>query len=109
MKNSFSELCAPAKLYFVLVFISIIIGLFSGFHFLAIIFKLLFAFIWTMVLNWLCKKGWKTLSWILVLLPFILIILAYVGMWKISKSQQSMMNSMQLNMQMPPQNNKKQN
>ena len=99
MKNSFSELCDPAKLYFVLVIISIIIGLFSGFQFLAIIVKLIFAFIWTMVLNWLCKKGWQTLSWILVLLPFILIVLVYVGMWKMGKNQKNMMNMMQLSQQ----------
>jgi len=99
MTNSFSQLCDPAKLYFVLVIISIIIGLFSGFHVLAIIVKLIFAFIWTMVLNWLCKKGWKTLSWILVLLPFILIVLVYVGMWKMNKSQKNMMNMMQLSNQ----------
>lgn len=96
MKNSFSELCSPAKLYFVLVIISIIIGLFSGFQILAIIVKLIFAFIWTIVLNWLCKKGWKTLSWILVLLPFILIVLVYIGMWKLSKNQTNMMSAMQL-------------
>jgi hypothetical protein len=99
MTNSFSQLCSPAKLYFVLVIISIIIGLFSGFHVLAIIVKLIFAFIWTMVLNWLCKKGWKTLSWILVLLPFILIVLVYVGMWRMNKSQKNMLNMMQLSTQ----------
>jgi hypothetical protein len=98
MKNSFSELCDPAKLYFVLVIISIIVGLFSGFQFLAIIVKLIFAFIWTVVLNWLCKKGWKTLSWILVLLPFILIVLAYFGMYRMSKKQQNMIGVAQMNM-----------
>ncbi len=96
MKISFSELCDPAKLYFVLVIISIIIGLFSGFKVLAIIIKLFFAFIWTMILNWLCKKGWKTLSWILVLLPFILILLAYFGMMSMVKNK-NMMSMMQLN------------
>ena len=99
MAKSFSQLCDPAKLYFVLVIISIIIGLFSGFHILAIIVKLFFAFIWTMILNWLCKKGWQTLSWILVLLPFILIALVYVGMWRMNKSQKNMINMMQLSTQ----------
>jgi hypothetical protein len=98
MVNDFTHLCAPAKLYFVLVIISIIVGLFSGFQVLAIILKLIFAFIWTIVLNWLCKKGWKVLSWILVLLPFILMIVAYFGMMQMSKSQTNkMMNVMQLN------------
>ena len=96
MKNSFTELCSPAKLYFVLVIISIIIGVFSGFQVLAIIIKLIFAVIWTMVLNWLCKKGWKTLSWILVLLPFLLILVTYFGMMSLNKNQKNMMMSTQL-------------
>ena len=99
MFNNFNSLCAPAKLYFALVIISIIIGLFSGFHLLAIILKLIFAFIWTVVLNWFCKKGWKILSWVLVLLPFVVIIFAYIGMMGMGKSQQNMnmMGGMQMN------------
>ena len=101
--DNFKELCAPAKLYFVLVIISIIVGLFSGFQVMAVLIKLIFAFVWTVVLNWLCKKGWKTLSWILVLLPFIFIILLYFGMTRMSKQQKQMMNMMQ----MSPQTNTK--
>ena len=102
--NNFNQLCAPAKLYFVLVIISIIVGLFSGFQFMAVLLKLIFAFVWTVILNWLCKKGWKTLSWILVLLPFIFIIILYFGMVRLTNQQKSMMNLMQVS----PQTNMKQ-
>ena len=97
MMQNFKQLCEPAKLYFILVIISIIIGLFSGFKVLAIIIKLFFAVIWTFILNWLCKKGWSTLSWILVILPFIIMIVVYVGLMRMSKGQKSVMTAMQLN------------
>ena len=103
MHNKFNQLCNPAKLYFALVIISIIVGLFSGFQFMAVLIKLIFAFVWTMVLNWLCKKGWKTLSWILVLLPFLFIIILYFGMVRMNKQQKQMMNMMQIS---PPSNMK---
>ena len=34
--------------------------------------KALFVVIWAWVLDWLCSKGMKGISWILVLMPFIL-------------------------------------
>ena len=95
--QNFKQLCEPAKLYFILVIISIIIGLFSGFQVLAIIIKLIFAVIWTFVLNWFCKKGWSTLSWILVIFPFVLMVVVYLGLMKMSKGQNSVMSLMQLN------------
>ncbi len=97
--DKFNQLCNPAKLYFVLVVISIIVGLFSGFQFVALVLKLIFAFVWTVVLNWLCKKGWKTVSWILVLMPFIFIIIIYFGMTRLNSQQKKMMNMMQVSPQ----------
>ena len=55
-KETFSKLCTPAKIYFSLAILSIILGFFNGFHPMMIIIKLVFAFIWTYVLSWLCKK-----------------------------------------------------
>ena len=96
MVKDFNKLCNPAKLYFVLVMIFIVIGLFSKIDIMSIIFKLIFAFIWTIVLNWLCSKGYTTLSWIIVFLPFVLILIAFFGYLKLSKSNAQMMNMMQL-------------
>jgi hypothetical protein len=76
------KLCTPAKIYFTLAILSILLGLFNGIHIFMILSKLFFAFIWTYVLAWLCKKGYKTLSWILVLLPFIMLFLVVLGVMK---------------------------
>jgi predicted PurR-regulated permease PerM len=82
MQKAFSELCTPAKIYFSLAILSIFIGLFNGIHIVMILTKLFFAFIWTYILAWLCKKGLKTLSWFLVILPFIMIFLVLFGIIK---------------------------
>ena len=37
----------------------------------------IFVLIWGWILNWLCSKGLKAISWILVLLPFILFIITF--------------------------------
>jgi len=95
MVKDFNKLCNPAKLYFFLVILFIVIGLFSKINVMAIIFKLIFAFIWTFVLNWLCSKGYTTLSWIIVFFPFILMLIAFFGYLQLSKSNQ-MMNMMQM-------------
>ena len=95
MLDKFNKLCDPAKLYLVMVLFFIVVGLFSKINVLAIIIKLIFAFIWTFVLNWLCKKGYKTVSWILVLLPFILLLIAFFGYLKMSRGNQ-MLSMMQM-------------
>ena len=96
--KEFEKLCTPAKLYFALAILSILMGLFSGFHLMAILGKLVFAVIYTFILGWLCSKGWKSLAWFLVLLPYVLILLALFGLISLSKNhvqmlkQQAMMN-----------------
>lgn len=74
------KFCTPAKIYFTIAILSILIALFSGFNFMAVLCKLVFAVIYTFVLSWLCKKGWNSLSWFLVLLPYFLILLTFFGL-----------------------------
>lgn len=82
MNNDFKKLCTPARLYFAFSVISCIIMLFGRMSLLAVFSKLIFAFLWTFVLGWLCKKGYETISWILVLLPFIMMFLVYFGIMR---------------------------
>jgi len=37
--------------------------------------KVIFILIWTWFLNFLCSKGYQSISWFLVLIPYIFIIL----------------------------------
>lgn len=76
MDKNFRDLCTPAKIYFGIAVIATIIALFNGVTFMLAFTQMFFAFIWTFVLGWLCDKGYSSISWFLVLLPYILIGLA---------------------------------
>jgi hypothetical protein len=85
----FEELCTPARIYFILAIVSSIFALFNGMKIVTIFINLLIAFIWTYLLSIICKKGYKTVSWLLVLFPYIVIFLAFLGMKKMGSSTMS--------------------
>jgi hypothetical protein len=88
--KEFEKICTPAKLYFALTLLSIFFSLFSGFSVMAVLGNLLFAFIYTFILSWLCKVGLSALSWFLVLLPFVIVLLMLFGIYDIGKWYKSM-------------------
>jgi len=88
--KSLKELCTPASLYFVISIIALVIVLMqnignsNSYHVgsfscrvpnttIVFIIKLLYILFWTYVLNLICKDGHMGLSWLLVLLPWILL------------------------------------
>ena len=88
--KSLKELCTPAMLYFVISMIALVIVLMqnlgntNSYHVgsfscrvpnTAIVFivKLIYILFWTYVLNLICKDGHMGISWLLVLLPWILL------------------------------------
>ena len=82
MYNTFANFCTPAKIYLVIAILSSIITLFSNGYTTSIIVHLLFALVWAYILSWLCKKGFSGISWVLLLLPYILFLLAMIGIFK---------------------------
>lgn len=114
--KSFAKLCTPAKIYFAIAVIATIIGLFSGMSLMYAFWKMLFAFIWTFVLGWLCEKGFTAISWFLVLLPYIFILLAMFGIYKVTQEQRQLLRTAQLQgaygqeaFSIPPHSNPKKN
>jgi len=75
---SLERLCETAKLYLVLSLIFLVFGIFTKMRALTLIIKAIFVVVWTLVLNWMCKKGFKFISWFLVLLPFVALLLSVV-------------------------------
>ena len=90
LKAMYSKLCPPARLYVVLSLISLI-GLFlsniedpytftigsytaplSFNNMFVTLLQVLYAGIWTWVLNKFCNVGWTPLAWLLVLFPLLL-------------------------------------
>ena len=94
--KDFSKLCTPAKIYFAIAVIASVIGLFNGVSIMIIFMKLVFAFIWTFVLGWLCKKGLTSISWFLVLLPYIIIGLAMLNIFHVTHEQKQIMRTLQI-------------
>jgi len=78
MKNfQFSKYCTPAQLYLIIGVICIISAFFKNYSIETLLAKALFLVVWAWVLNWLCSKGFKAISWIFVLLPFIFFLFTY--------------------------------
>jgi hypothetical protein len=73
----FSRFCTPAQLYLILAGISLLTAFFNDFKVITLVVNGIFVLIWGWILNWLCSKGLKAISWILVLLPFILFIFTF--------------------------------
>ena len=84
------DLCTPAAFYFVISIIGLILVMFQNLGnngrytlgsfscrvpstIMVFLAKLLYILFWTWVLNLICKDGHKEISWLLVLLPFLLL------------------------------------
>ena len=63
------KLCAPAILYLVLAVIALILN--CQYSTSSIIMHILFIVVWTLILNWICSKGLKWVSWLLVVIPYL--------------------------------------
>ncbi len=72
------DLCTPAMIYFVLSVITIVLAIMKRMSLMSIATKSFFVLLWTWFLNYLCSKGYATISWFLVLLPFIMIAVSVV-------------------------------
>lgn len=88
--RTLKDLCSPASLYFVISMIALLLVLFQNLgnshsyqmgHFscrvpstaLVFIVKFIYILFWTYILNLICRDGHVGISWLLVLLPWILL------------------------------------
>ena len=88
--KTLKELCTPAMIYFVISVITLVMVLLQNLGnqnsynvgsfscrvpntALVFIIKLIYILFWTWVLNLICKDGHTSISWLLVLLPWIML------------------------------------
>jgi hypothetical protein len=88
--KSLKELCTPAVIYFVISIVSLVVVLLQNLSnsnsynigsfscrvpntAMVFIVKLVYVLFWTYVLNLICKDGHVGVSWLLVLLPWLLL------------------------------------
>ena len=84
-----TELCPPALLYFIISFVSLAMLLLQNLgnsdHYsvgsfsrnvpsttIVFVVEMVYVLFWTWVLNLICKDGHSEISWLLILLPWIL-------------------------------------
>lgn len=101
-----NDLCTPAMVYLLISMVSIIliglqnlgnsgqycVGAFScNTTSVVSIFlvKIVYVLFWTWLLNIICKSGYETVSWVIVLLPFLLlfVMIAYILLTHIDSSK----------------------
>ena len=71
-----ASLCTPALIYSIIAFVGLFWALFK-LSITTVLVKLLLVVFWTWFLNFLCSKGYTSISWFLVILPYILILLMF--------------------------------
>lgn len=67
---SLEYLCPPAFLFFLYAFTQIIIDIFQGMFNTALL-KFIISIVITIGLNYLCIKGFRIISWLIVFIPFV--------------------------------------
>jgi hypothetical protein len=72
--KTLSGLCTPAFIYLAISLFAILVALFNGTKIIMVLGKTAFVVFWTFLLNLLCKNGYKSFSWFLVLLPYVLLL-----------------------------------
>ncbi len=65
------QICAPALIYLIFSITQVSIDIVKGAHNTALI-KIWVAFVFTVLLNYLCMSGLNIVSWLIVFIPFIL-------------------------------------
>ncbi len=92
---SLKNLCTPAHVYFVVSMITVLVMAFYNYYNINIyclgkyscnvtnmtlifIIKVVYILFWTFVLNLICKGGGTTVSWFLVLIPYLIFLIFIV-------------------------------
>jgi hypothetical protein len=76
--NMFRNYCTPAKIYLTIAVICCIVQIFTV-PIIFVVINLGFALVWAFILQWLCKKGFSSVSWFLVLLPYVAMLMQALG------------------------------
>lgn len=90
--KTLKNLCTPAQIYLGIAFLGSLFSLMTGTRFGVIFMRMFFAVLWTLILGWLCKKGYTSISWFLVLLPYILLFLISIRVANFIEEKQLIKN-----------------
>jgi len=96
IKSSFGNLCMPSKVYLVLSVLFLIFTAFNTFSYMTFFVKFIFILLWiifiglwSFMINWVCQKGYESISWLLVILTYVFFFLLLLfGIDMMKKGQQ---------------------
>jgi len=74
-----NKLCTPSRVYLFISVFSCLIALFKSVAVSTVLVQFMFVLLWTFALNWLCSKGYKSVSWFLVVLPYAMLLFGMVA------------------------------
>lgn len=85
------NLCSPALLYLILSSITVLFLITTNPPIVYLAMKITFVAIWTWFLHFLCRNGFTSVSWILVLLPVIvfIVLMILVGIYTLNNISQN--------------------
>lgn len=84
------QLCTPALIYFILAIISIILLIVNKTTIAIVFMNMVGVLLWTWFLNFMCNKGFTNVSWVFVVSPYIITVIALAtGLVKMSDLQQA--------------------
>jgi len=73
IQNINTTLCKPSLVYIAVAIIAIISKLSTGILLGKLIILILYNVLWVILLNWLCQKGYNSFSWVLVIIPILVV------------------------------------
>ena len=74
------EFCLPARLYLILGVLLSFVHILKYKSAGILLLELLFTYLWTILLNWICTSGFSFLTWILFVVPFVSVVLDLVNL-----------------------------
>jgi hypothetical protein len=86
-KGSFLNICLPSLIYLILGLISTIMMISHSFKVFMALINIVLIIFWTWILNLICKAGYTWVSWVLVLLPFVIILIAFLYLLSVVKKE----------------------
>ncbi len=80
LEKIFNGLCTPAQFWLAFSVFGILATLLGGLGALAVVSQVIYVALWTLGLNFLCKKGYADAAWVLLVGPIMVAAAAVVSL-----------------------------
>jgi len=67
---NFYNLCSPAFVYCIVTIFYLVVNSSTKFDTKAMLIRIFFILVWSIILNILCSLGYEMIAWVLIIFPF---------------------------------------